>query len=117
MSVPRAPGKLGARSGSREGFCIRHRRVIEAWPRRRWGPSGETQAAAGSGSPVLPGSTRVEFELVPNGTLRLRHRHLPSAEAAASHAHGWGHYLGRLAAVAAGEDPGSDPWMSAGWNE
>jgi hypothetical protein len=81
------------------------------------GPFGETQAAAGSGSTVLPGSTRVEFELVPNGdgtTLRLRHRHLPSAEAAALHAHGWDHYLGRLAAVAAGEDPGSDPWIERG---
>ncbi len=26
------------------------------------------------------------------------------------HAEGWAHYLGRLAQVAAGRDPGPDPW-------
>ncbi len=72
---------------------------------------------AGSGSPVLPGATTVEFELVSSGegtTLRLNHRELPSGEAAASHALGWGHYLERLAAVAAGGDPGTDPWIAGG---
>jgi uncharacterized protein YndB with AHSA1/START domain len=69
----------------------------------------------GSVSPVPPGSTTVEFELIPNGDgtlLRLTHRDLPRPEAAVSHAHGWTHYLGRLAVVAAGGDPGSDPWIA-----
>jgi uncharacterized protein YndB with AHSA1/START domain len=66
-------------------------------------------------SPVRPGSTTIEFELVPNGEgtlLRFSHRDLPDAEAAASHAHGWDHYLPRLAEVAAGGDPGADPWVT-----
>jgi uncharacterized protein YndB with AHSA1/START domain len=68
-----------------------------------------------SGSPVPPGSTTVEFELVQSGDhtrLRLSHRDLPDAEAAASHAHGWDHYLERLAVAAPGGDPGPDPWIA-----
>ena len=55
------------------------------------------------------------FELLPRdkGTLlRLSHRDLPSAEAAASHAHGWDHYTERLASIAAGGDPDPDPWIN-----
>ena len=62
-----------------------------------------------------PGSTTVEFELAENdgGTLlRFRHTDLPSTEAADSHAHGWDHYFERLAAAAAGGDPGVDPWIA-----
>jgi uncharacterized protein YndB with AHSA1/START domain len=68
---------------------------------------------AGSGSGVAPGSTTIEYELLPEGpgTL-LRHRDLPGADAAASHAHGWDHYLGRLTALASGADPGPDPWLA-----
>jgi uncharacterized protein YndB with AHSA1/START domain len=79
-------------------------------PRRlvhTWGWEGE--------SGVPPGSSRVEYELVPNGDgtlLRFTHRDLPSAEAAESHAHGWDHYLERLETAAAGGDPGPDPWIS-----
>ena len=68
-----------------------------------------------AGGPVPPGSTTIEFELVPSGEgtlLRFSHRGLPDAEAAASHAHGWDHYLARLADVAAGGDPGADPWIT-----
>jgi hypothetical protein len=64
---------------------------------------------------VEPGSTTVEYELMPNGAgtlLRLTHRDLPGAEAA-GHRHGWDHYLERLAAVAAGRDIGADPWLEA----
>lgn len=64
---------------------------------------------------VPPGSTTVEFELVPSGDgtlLRFRHRDLPTADAATSHAHGWDHYLERLAVIAAGGDAGADPWIS-----
>ena len=69
----------------------------------------------GTSDLVPPGSSTVEFELEPRGDgtlLRFRHRDLPSAESAESHAHGWDHYLPRLAAVAAGGDPGVDPWLS-----
>jgi uncharacterized protein YndB with AHSA1/START domain len=63
---------------------------------------------------VPPGSTTIEYELVPEGAgtrLLFTHRDLPGKEAADSHAHGWDHYLGRLAVVASGGDPGSDPWL------
>jgi uncharacterized protein YndB with AHSA1/START domain len=74
-----------------------------------WGWEGE-------GSPVPPGASTVEVNLVPdgNGTIvRLNHRGLPAA-AAASHASGWEHFLPRLAKVASGGDPGPDPWASSG---
>jgi uncharacterized protein YndB with AHSA1/START domain len=65
--------------------------------------------------PVPPGSSMIEFDLVPRdaGTLlRFRHSGLPTAESAASHSHGWDHYFDRLATVAGGGDPGVDPWLS-----
>lgn len=65
-------------------------------------------------SPVGPGSSTVEFELIPDGDgtlLRFRHFNLPSAEAAESHSHGWDHYLARLATLASGSDPGRDRWL------
>ncbi len=69
-----------------------------------------------AGSDNVPaGSTTIEFELSASadGTvLRFSHRDLPSAEAAASHAHGWDHYFERLATVAAGGDPGVDSWLA-----
>jgi uncharacterized protein YndB with AHSA1/START domain len=62
---------------------------------------------------VPPGSSLVEIDLIeqpPDGTLvRLTHTGLPNAKQCASHAEGWAHYLGRLAEVAAGRDPGPDP--------
>jgi uncharacterized protein YndB with AHSA1/START domain len=60
---------------------------------------------------VPPGSSLVEFDLVDQdgGTLlRITHSGLPNAEQCASHERGWTHYLGRLAIVAAGGDPGAD---------
>jgi uncharacterized protein YndB with AHSA1/START domain len=84
---------------------------VEIDPPRRlvhtWGWEGE----AG----VPPGSSTVEYELIPTGDgtlLRFTHRDLPTAEAAESHAHGWDHYLQRLTAVGGGGDPGPDPWIS-----
>ncbi len=65
-------------------------------------------------SPVPPGSSTVEIELVPvNGgtSLRFTHRDLPNSAAAESHAVGWDHYLGRLVVAASGGDPGPDPWL------
>jgi uncharacterized protein YndB with AHSA1/START domain len=64
---------------------------------------------------VPPGSSTIEYELIPSGEgtlLRFTHRDLPSAEAAASHGHGWDHYLARLSTAAAGGDPGVDPFIS-----
>ena len=65
-------------------------------------------------SPVAPGSTTVEIDLIPDGEgtlLRFAHRDLPGAEAAKMHAHGWDHYLERLATVARGDYPGRDTWL------
>ncbi len=65
---------------------------------------------------IAPGSTVVEIELVPTaaGTLiRLTHRQLPSDEIDQHHA-GWHHYLGRLALIAADNDPGPDPGLTSG---
>ena len=50
--------------------------------------------------------------LTPDGDgtlLRLVHRQLRS-DAVAFHRAGWGHYLPRLRLLAAGDDPGADPW-------
>jgi uncharacterized protein YndB with AHSA1/START domain len=63
---------------------------------------------------VPPGSSLVEIDLIeqpPDGTLlRLTHTGLPNAEQCAGHAEGWAHYLSRLAEVAAGREPGPDPF-------
>ena len=63
---------------------------------------------------VPPGSSLVEIDLAdepPDGTLlRLTHTGLPTVEQCAGHAEGWTHYFGRLAEVAAGRDPGPDPF-------
>ena len=64
---------------------------------------------------VPPGSSTIEIELASEGdgtSLRFVHRDLPNAEAIASHAHGWDHYLPRLETVAGGGDPGEDPWVT-----
>jgi uncharacterized protein YndB with AHSA1/START domain len=58
-----------------------------------------------------PGSSLIEIDLFeqPNGTLlRLTHTGIPTADLCADHNAGWAHYLGRLAEVAAGRDPGPD---------
>jgi uncharacterized protein YndB with AHSA1/START domain len=64
---------------------------------------------------VPPGSSTIEVELTALGegtSLHFVHSNLPSAEAIASHAHGWDHYLPRLELAAAGGDPGADPWVT-----
>jgi uncharacterized protein YndB with AHSA1/START domain len=64
---------------------------------------------------VPPGSSTIEIELATDGegtSLRFVHRDLPSAEAVASHTHGWDHYLPRLEIAAAGGDPGEDAWVT-----
>ncbi len=64
-------------------------------------------------SVVEPGSSTVEVTLEPDGdatTVRLVHRDLPNEDSASSHREGWRHYIDRLCIVAAGGDPGGDPW-------
>ena len=82
------------------------RRLVFTWG---WEKGAEGDTA------VPPGSSTIEVELAPEGDgtkLRFVHRDLPSAEAAESHAHGWDHYLPRLEIVAAGGEPGDDPWLT-----
>ena len=64
---------------------------------------------------VPPGSSTIVIELASDGdgtSLHFVHKDLPNAEAIASHAHGWDHYLPRLEIAAAGGDPGQDPWIT-----
>jgi uncharacterized protein YndB with AHSA1/START domain len=66
--------------------------------------------------PIKPGSSRVQVDLEPDGDgtrLHLRHTGLPE-DAVPQHREGWDHYCGRLAVVAAGGDPGRDPWLDGG---
>ncbi|HEX9410396.1 MAG TPA: SRPBCC domain-containing protein [Actinomycetota bacterium] len=66
---------------------------------------------------VPPGPSTVEWTLQPDGEatiLRLRHTGLPNEEQRTQHAHGWTHFVGRLAVAGAGGDPGPDPMASAG---
>ena len=109
--------ELDARPGGAFRCDINGRAVaagsyVELDPPRRavftWGWEGEDPI-------VEPGSTTVEVLLEPDGDgthLRLIHSDLPGVEAAAKHREGWVHYAERLATVAAGGDPGADPWAS-----
>lgn len=84
---------------------------VELDPPRRLVHTWGWESPSGS---LPPGSTTVEFDLIPrdDGTLvRVTHSGLPRATAADSHARGWDHYLPRLAAAASGGDPRIDPWI------
>lgn len=84
----------------------RPRRLIYTWG---W------EAAGGRPLPP-PGSTTVEFELIPDGAgtvVRLKHSRLPHAQSSAGHSRGWEHYLARLTVVATGGEVGPDPWIAA----
>ncbi len=62
---------------------------------------------------VRPGSSTVEFTLIPDGDgtiVRLRHLDLPDDEERKGHGEGWEHYLPRLVMAAEGQDTGPDPW-------
>ena len=64
---------------------------------------------------MLLGSSLIEIDLIERdgGTLlRMTHSGLPTEEQAAAHAKGWAHYLERLTAAAAGNDPGPDKGVS-----
>ena len=68
----------------------------------------------GDDAVIKPGSSTVEIDLEPDGDggtrLRVRHSGLPE-DAVGDHRNGWDHYFGRLAVLAAGGDPGRDPWL------
>jgi uncharacterized protein YndB with AHSA1/START domain len=79
------------------------RRVVVTWG---WEAEDNT---------TRPGASTVEVSLEPDGDgtrLRLLHRDLATDESRTAHRHGWEHYVGRLALVAAGGDPGPDPWAT-----
>jgi uncharacterized protein YndB with AHSA1/START domain len=81
------------------------RRIVYTWG---WEPDGDGPNV------IPPGASTIEIELVPeDGGTRLlfTHRDLPNRDAADRHAHGWNHYLERLAIAAGGGDPGPDPWL------
>jgi uncharacterized protein YndB with AHSA1/START domain len=68
----------------------------------------------GDDAVTKPGSSTIEITLKPDGDgtlLRLVHSGLPTPESAEQHAHGWEHYLGRLALAASGKDPGPDKFQ------
>jgi uncharacterized protein YndB with AHSA1/START domain len=69
-----------------------------------WGEAGNDA--------MPPGSTRlvVRFVALGEGTrVELEHHGLTPDEAQ-KHGAGWPHFLGRLAVLAGGGDPGADPW-------
>jgi uncharacterized protein YndB with AHSA1/START domain len=71
-----------------------------------WGEAGNAS--------MPPGATRlsITFQAIDGGTrVSLTHSGLEDQEAA-KHAIGWPHFLDRLAAAAAGGDPGLDPWAT-----
>jgi uncharacterized protein YndB with AHSA1/START domain len=86
-------------------------RFVEVEPPSRvvftWGMEGEDPM-------VAPGASTVEVTLTADGDgtlLRLVHRDLPPPSRDA-HVRGWAHYLERLRAAAAGNDPGPDSWAT-----
>ncbi|QDB79749.1 SRPBCC domain-containing protein [Georgenia sp. 311] len=93
------------------GHPIRGRYVHVERPVRvvvSWGIAGSEE--------LPPGTSTVEFRLVPTGAgtrVDLTHSGLPQA-AVAGHADGWTHFLARIAVAAAGGDPGADRWRPLG---
>lgn len=62
-----------------------------------------------------PGATRLRITFEARGTttrVELEHTGLHPAEGA-KHAIGWPHFIGRLAVLAGGGDPGPDPWKAS----
>jgi uncharacterized protein YndB with AHSA1/START domain len=89
------------------------RRLVFTWGFADEEAASHTLNPAGPAVGGMPaGSTRVTVTLDPvdGGTLLiLRHDRLPTAELVSGHQVAWETYLGRLAVVAAGGDPGPDP--------
>jgi uncharacterized protein YndB with AHSA1/START domain len=82
-------------------------RVVFTWG---WEPRKGLPAEMAA---VEPGTSMVEVTLIPDGDgtiLRLRHSGLPNVPAGAFHNEGWSMSLDRLEMVAAGRDPGVNPF-------
>jgi len=98
------------------GRNIARGEVLEVDPPSRLVYSfGWETAGNGLSDALPPGSSVVEFNLIPTAagtTVRLVHRDVPGGELASSHGAGWQHYLARLALSATGADPGPDPWAT-----
>jgi uncharacterized protein YndB with AHSA1/START domain len=88
--------------------------VVEVDPPRRLVITWGWEPSEGAANVVPPGSSTLEYVLIPDGDgtlLRFTHRDLPNAASCESHAQGWDHYFARLGVAAAGGDPGRDPWL------
>ena len=108
MLEPWPGGKYAVNVSGREPVSGK---VLEIIPERRlvfsWGWEDGSL-------PLSPGQSTVEITLQPDGEgtrLRLTHNGLPP-DIRAFHRRGWDYALPRLAAVAAGRDPGPDPLRS-----
>lgn len=89
--------------------------IVEIDPPRRLVYTFGWEVGGAGPELVPPGSSTVEVDLIADGAgtlLRLVHRGLPDEASKQSHAEGWQHYAGRLQVVAAGGDPGPDPWAA-----
>jgi uncharacterized protein YndB with AHSA1/START domain len=91
------------------GVPVRGRYLAVERPRRlllSWGHAGSDQ--------LPPGASTVEVTLTPHDggtTVTIVHAGLPASEAR-QHRLGWRHFLDRLVIVAAGGNPGPDPWAA-----
>ena len=89
--------------------------VVELDPPRRLVITWGWEPGPDGPSPVPPGSSTLEYVLIPDGEgtlLKFTHSDLPNAQSCESHAQGWDHYFARLAVAATGGDPGPDPWVT-----
>src|SRR5438876_2418076 len=96
----RGRGAGGGESGMRHVLQARRRAAARHRP---GGGFPVVRENDGLGAPRRPGRRR--------HAAALRAPRPAEPRAAESHAHGWDHYLERLAGVAAGRDPGRDPWL------
>ncbi|MGH2684911.1 MAG: SRPBCC family protein [Actinomycetota bacterium] len=84
------------------------RRVVFTWG---W---DQIDGLPGGMAGLMPGTSTVEVDLVADGDttiLRLRHSGLPAEAEQRVHTEGWALTLDRLVIVAAGGDPGPDPFV------
>jgi uncharacterized protein YndB with AHSA1/START domain len=107
---PRPGGSFRVAMTGHSGQIVRGEYLEVDAPRRvvfTWGYEGN----AG----LVPGDSTVEVVLEPDGDgtlLRMRHSGLPSETACQFHLWGWDLSLDRLAAVAQGGDPGTNPFAA-----
>jgi uncharacterized protein YndB with AHSA1/START domain len=103
------PGGVWRVNVTGDGFASGH--IIEVVDNQRvvftWGWERDD-------TPVPPGSSTVVIDLVPDGEgtiIRLTHSDLPP-DSVETHRVGWENYATRLATVAEGRDPGTDPFRT-----